>query len=573
MGLIDRSGLAVARPMDTVQANKRQSAVGSVTESTDGLPGEIGGLLEVLDADYGYGLGRFAHRVRALVLPTSAGDRSPRALSFEASPGFPFLLAVATSKSLCTTHREVAIRYALETATTNTIFLYDGTTNYREALRRNFRDSRFDTVSDILPYHVHREEDLLNRYDANEKDIGRPSLPITHKLEDIFFEMHSAMRDEDGLHADEALEELCKLLHLKTSLESRNAAIDIAAPRSDEEQSALLRGLYLQSCRSKFPNSGTDRLPLSTPIRLSTSALVKAFSLLDGYTLLGTPTDVKGRAFQRVITKAARAGMGQYFTPTPVVSMMVDIVAPGPTESVIDPFCGSGHFLTRSIFRLKDDLHQDAHPAASYNIHGIEKSDRMARVAITELSLYGCPEGNIRAADALMDFESYEDIQPESFDVVLTNPPFGSILGVQAFSSLAKFALARGRKRLPLEVAGLERCAQLLKPGGRLAIVLPESIFSATSLKYVRTWLQRVFSIRIVVDLPTETFCPFGANVRSGVLFARKRHRSESRDGDERVNMIQVHDVGYDASGRAKGASDIEQAVVEARCFLTAEGW
>ena len=254
--------------------------------------------------------------------------------------------------------------------------------------------------------------------------------------------------------------------------------------------------------------------------------------------------------------------------------MMVEIIDPTSSESIIDPFCGSGHFLTQSLLRLRNDLGEDAcFDYASRYLHGIEKSERMARVAITEFLLRGCSETNIRTADALLEFGNYHDIRPGSFDVVLTNPPFGSILSVQAFNSLAKFKLARGRRRLPLEVAGLERCADLLKPGGRLAIVLPESVFSAGSSKYVRSWLQRVFSIRVVVDLPPETFSPFGANVRSGILFARRRRDGERVGGEENVSMIQVDNVGYDASGRPKAGGDIELAVQEAKRFLAAEGW
>lgn len=554
-------------------ANGGQAAAHHVTEDIDHLPDSIGCLLRVLDVDYGYKLDRFVHQATALSLPTMAGGPALDALSFDASPGFPFLLAVACSESLGTTHREAAIRHALDTATIDIVFLYDRTTDYREVLRRDFREGRFDTASVLPPYRLqgkHRQLCLLNIHAADEDDSGRASqLPITHKLEGIFFEMHSTMRDEDGLHADEALEELCKLLHLKMAIESSNTPIDTTSIRSCEEKGALLRGLHMQPFQLDIPIPRTTSFPFSKPIGLSTSALLRAFALLEDYTLSGTHTDVRGRAFQKVLTKAARAGMGQYFTPAPVVSMMVEIVKPSLSESVVDPFCGSGHFLTQSLARLEADLGKACN---GLKLHGIEKSERMASVAITELSLTGCP-ANIRTADALIDFDRYDDIHPGSFDVVLTNPPFGSILGIRAFSSLAKFNLAKGRKRLPLEVAGLERCAELLRPGGRLAIVLPESIFSATSFRYVRTWLRRTFSIRIVVDLPSETFCPFGANVRSGILFARKRYRREHVDDHERVNMIRVENVGYDASGRTKAGADITLAVKEARRFLAAEGW
>ena len=581
MTSVIRSPSAVSLTADHMTpANGGAVLAGVEIKGFDRLSNELRRLLRVVEADYGYGQDHLAHQAKAHTLSVSARKPVPNALSFDVLPGFPFLLAVALTEAPSAAHRESAIRHALDTATISTILLYDVATESREILRRDFREDRFDTASGLSSCHQPHQPRMSGQpslfdHSANEDRTKQATqLPITNKLEGLFFEMHSIMRDEDGLHADEALEELCKLLHLKTSIELSNAPVSTAALRSFEEASALLRGLYLRSCDTNVPQPWTAKHPYLQPIGLSTTALVKAFGLLESHTLTGTDTDVKGRAFQKVLTKAARAGMGQYFTPAPVVSMMVEIIDPTLSEFIIDPFCGSGHFLTQSLLRLRNDMGEDAcRRYASRQLHGIEKSERMARVAITEMSLSGCPGTNIRTVDALLDFDNYQDIRPSSFDIVLTNPPFGSILGVQAFSSLAKFKLAKGRKRLPLEVAGLERCADLLRPGGRLAIVLPESIFSAASSKHVRAWLQRVFSIRVVVDLPPETFCPFGANVRSGILFARKRRDGECVDSEERVGMIRVDNVGYDASGRPRAEGDIELAVNEAKRFLAAEGW
>lgn len=135
------------------------------------------------------------------------------------------------------------------------------------------------------------------------------------------------------------------------------------------------------------------------------------------------------------------------------------------------------------------------------------------------------------------------------------------------------FRWQRVEKKVPLEIVGLQRSIEFLRPGGRIAIVLPESIFNAESLKYVREWLLENLSVRIIVDLPNETFAPFGANVRSGILFGRKRHPGEANDNDRKVCMIKVDSLGYDASGREIKESDVEDAVKTARRFLDNEGW
>ena len=88
---------------------------------------------------------------------------------------------------------------------------------------------------------------------------------------------------------------------------------------------------------------------------------------------------------------------------------------------------------------------------AFHKLHGIEKSDRMVRVAMTDMRLHGDGHSNIRCTDALLDFLNYPDIRPESFDVVLTNPPFGCLLGPEAVGRLGKFTLAAAKKNMPLE--------------------------------------------------------------------------------------------------------------------------
>ena len=90
----------------------------------------------------------------------------------------------------------------------------------------------------------------------------------------------------------------------------------------------------------------------------------------------------------------------------------------------------------------------------------------MTRIAMTDMRLSGDGHSNIRCADALLDFDNYPDIAPDSFDIVLTNPPFGSLLGPEALAQLGTFELARGRKSVALEILGLERAIAFLRPGG-----------------------------------------------------------------------------------------------------------
>jgi len=192
---------------------------------------------------------------------------------------------------------------------------------------------------------------------------------------------------------------------------------------------------------------------------------------------------------------------------------------------------------------------------------------------MTDMRLNGDGHSNIRCTDALLDFANYPDISPESFDVVLTNPPFGSLLGPEAISALGRFELAQGRRNVPLEVLGLERAIQFLRPGGRLGIVLPDNVLSADSYEHVREWLRKKVCVRVILGLPVETFSPFGANVKTSILFARKWRSGETPDELAKVCLLKIEDVGYDASGRLTKKSDIPEAISTACAFLKNNGW
>ena len=142
--------------------------------------------------------------------------------------------------------------------------------------------------------------------------------------------------------------------------------------------------------------------------------------------------------------------MGQYFTPQEVIQLIVDVIQPVVTDLILDPFSGSGHFLTKSLdvvrAKAKKTDEKLVHEFAFNKLHGIEKSDRMVRVAMTDMRLHGDGHSNIRCTDALLDFQNYPDIRPESFDVVMTNPPFGSLLGPEAISRLGKFDLGTAQE-------------------------------------------------------------------------------------------------------------------------------
>jgi len=170
--------------------------------------------------------------------------------------------------------------------------------------------------------------------------------------------------------------------------------------------------------------------------------------------------------------------MGQYFTPDPIVQLAIGIIQPKAEDLILDPFCGSGHFLTRSLQYVITNQgntisSHDLYEFKFFHLHGIEKSDRMVRIAMTDMMLNDDGHTNIRNQDALLSFDNYPDIialrddgkkDPSVFDVVVTNPPIGSIMRQEAMEIIGRFQLGHKKKSLPLEILGLERSFQFLKP-------------------------------------------------------------------------------------------------------------
>ena len=106
-----------------------------------------------------------------------------------------------------------------------------------------------------------------------------------------------------------------------------------------------------------------------------------------------------------------------------------------------------------------------------------------------------------------------------------------------------------------------------------MAIVLPDSVLTNRGAEHVRKWVQNAAKVRAIVSLPIETFSPFGANIKTSVLFLRKWDRGESHTASHSVCLVRIDSVGYDANGRRNATSDLEKATETLTAFFDKEGW
>jgi len=293
-------------------------------------------------------------------------------------------------------------------------------------------------------------------------------------------------------------------------------------------------------------------------IKLPAPQIYDIVRTLQGVSLRSTDLDIKGRAFEKFLGKIFRGEHGQYFTPRSVVKFMVEVLDPDEHDLVMDPACGSGGFLLYSLkhvtdkisTRYKDDqdsLNRIVWDFSHKQIFGVEINDRIARIAMMDMVIHEDGHSNIERNNALFCYENFDnrrDIRPNKYSLILTNPPFGAV--VKDKHILTNFDLCKGKTSQKTEILFIERCFELLKNGGKLAIVLPDSILTNSSLQHVRDYVLSRATLLAVVSLPHHAFVPSGAGVKSSLIFLQK---SKPKRRKQRVFMAVAKHIGFDARG------------------------
>ncbi|WP_353862065.1 N-6 DNA methylase [Azospirillum formosense] len=266
--------------------------------------------------------------------------------------------------------------------------------------------------------------------------------------------------------------------------------------------------------------------------------------------------------------------MGQYLTPPEITRFMVEagfhaltpearsrLLNPDLSDDVgviLDPSCGVGSFLAETT-RFAHGLMRDRFETAAVNkwlqrfveqhVVGIDKSDRMLRLAMINLGLFGAKAANLKLANALAKRGAESEFSKSlegKVELILTNPPFGA-----SFSGddLKGFAMGNDRARADSEVLFLERYIDWLAPGGIVASVVPDSILvNRNAFADLRSWLYDRCSVDAVFSLPPVTFGATGTQTKTSVLILRKDRRSV-------VNGVtyfgEAREVGFDVVTRS----------------------
>ena len=318
---------------------------------------------------------------------------------------------------------------------------------------------------------------------------------------------------------------------------------------------------------------------------------------LQNYCLIEAERDIIADAFETFIGHALKGGQGQFFTPRNVVKMMVDILDPNDEDLIIDPACGSGGFLIEALRHVwrkldaegekyhwnKSNLQEEKMEVALNKIRGIDKDYFLSKVAKAYMAIIGDGKSGIFTEDSLEVPKNWQDktrlkIDLGKFSVLLTNPPFGAKIPVRGEEKLKQFELGhkwkldkktrdweKGKlkdKEAP-QILFIERCLQLLKDGGRMAIVLPDGIYGNNQLGYIRKYLLKKARLVAIIDVPIETFMP-STSTKTSILILQKIKEAKIPI-DYSVFMATAESCGHDRRGNFKEDDDIAQIPKEFR--------
>lgn len=434
----------------------------------------------------------------------------------------------------------------------------------------------------------------IPKYGERLEDIGaikREDLIVTHNLKSTFKAIRNYLAaNAIGATRDEVLAQqlinliFCKIFDERFTPPKSTVRFRVGLNESNTEVRERVEKLF-SDVKAKYKEVFTKEDTIS----LDGNSVTYIVGELQNYCLVDAERDVLADAFETFIDHALKGGQGQFFTPRNVVKMMVEILDPDDSDMIIDPACGSGGFIIESlryvwnkiISRYKamgwtdTAILEEKIDVANKCIRGIDKDYFLSKIAKSYMAIMGDGKGGVFCEDSLERPENWSDktrqkIHLGDFSVVLTNPPFGSKIPVTGEDKLKQYELAHKWKnkkgtndweKLKLadkeapQILFIERCYQLMKDGGRMAIVLPEGIFGNNLLGYIRNYLLEKGRILAIIDIPIETFMPNTATKTSILVF--QKLKSEEIPEDYPIFMAVAETCGHDRRGKSIEDDDI----------------
>lgn len=497
------------------------------------------------------------------------------------------------------------------------------TTNLKETrifkVQKGKIPKRLEEVVNIPDAKIVNDEKKVNELLKQTKAFTRD------EFSKLLFKCHNIIRNNDKLSPEAAFDEISKILFIKIRYERSNSENQIfskEAFKTDKNSYEKYKPkdgkdfyqFLFEQTKEDFKDD--DLFEPNEIIRIRENSFEAIVEELQIYNLSTTSDDVKGIAFEQFLGKTFRGELGQFFTPRTIVDFIVEILDPQESEVICDPCCGSGGFLIKAFEyvrakveneihltkeKIKKEYYNDAYEKLtdkkkedidetvtklfaklnaeldinnplsrirelSYDcIFGTDANPRMSRTAKMNMIMHGDGHGGVHHNDGLLNVNG---IFENRFDIILTNPPFGSrvekslkiteadkytdeerikkykkrydVEGNLAYTNALKQINDNiGKPLLDLyetgsmstltEVLFIERCLNLLKPGGRMGIVLPEGVLNNTNLQKIREFVESKAKILLITSIPQDVFIASGATVKPSLLFFKKFTEVEAK--------------------------------------------
>jgi len=424
-------------------------------------------------------------------------------------------------------------------------------------------------------------------------EIGRLSkadlVPAkAHSLRPIFNRILRTLYSNTNISRREKLgSEMIRLIFAKIWDErfdlDRLPAFRVGLKEDPELVKQRVLGLFDQVKQHLVDDGVFDR---DETITLDAKSIAWVVGQLEQYSLLKTDKDVVGDAFEVFAESKLVGEKGEFFTPREVVRTAVELVDPRPEQRILDPACGSGGFLIYALehvwramdtsprYRNSPNLDREKQEIAQRYFFGIDKEIDLVKISKAYMAIAGDGRGGVAQQNSLHPASEFEGQARalftndgrsfKQFDVIFTNPPFGSKIKVLR-SEAAHFHLGhswrlvdgqweettKARDTEP-QVLFVERCLELLRDGGTLAIVLPETFLHAANYKHILAFMLRGNNVKAVIDLPHNTFRPFN-NAKTCLVVLQK-----GRPQQGHVVMAVAQEMGHDHEGRPLYRFDAE---------------
>jgi type I restriction enzyme M protein len=472
----------------------------------------------------------------------------------------------------------------------------------------------YKTIEEELPLQLQPVNDIPKAKDILDDKKLELALAKTkeftgEEFAKLLHKCHNIIRNNDKLSPEASFDEISKILFIKIMYERNpkqeaifsfkqferlKEAWNLSRGKSEREASYMQR--LFEDVKEEFEEDNI--FDENEKIKLRERSFEQIVKELEIYNLTSTSADVKGIAFEKFLGRTFRGELGQFFTPRVIVDFIVELLEPKENELICDPCAGSGGFLIKTFETIKENIdtefieikkakqkdifgeeleniddedlqnkyekflektnkeqEEKITKLSHKSIFGTDANPRMARVSKMNMIMHGDGHNGIHHNDGLLNVNG---IFRNRFDMIITNPPFGTNLDkqyptveeddkytnesmikkyVNEYGEVYKQEMEQvtnninepirglfevGKTSGATEVLFIERCLDLLKAGGRMGIVLPEGVLNSSNLLGAREYFESRAKIILIVSLPQDIFISSGATVKTSLVFFKK---------------------------------------------------